>query len=174
MRDMLFISHATPVDNDFAVWLATKLELHGYKVWIDVNSLNPAADFWNTIETTIREQTVKFIFVATKNSTTRDRDGVEKELAIADRTRRAISEEFIVPVRADDVSYNNLPSEIIRQNVIDFNGNWAKGLKDLIDYLDKCGVPRCNKEIDSYDVVERWLNLKATITNKPICKDDYY
>ena len=34
MKDTIFISHATPTDNIFATWLATKLELCGYKVWV--------------------------------------------------------------------------------------------------------------------------------------------
>lgn len=36
MKDTIFISHATPTDNIFATWLATKLELCGYKVWVDL------------------------------------------------------------------------------------------------------------------------------------------
>ena len=48
MKDTIFISHATPTDNIFAAWLATKLELCGYKVWVDLNDLAPSVDFWNT------------------------------------------------------------------------------------------------------------------------------
>ena len=64
----IFISHATPDDNEFAAWLATKLELHGYDVWVDIHKLNPATDFWKTIESTIRNDAVKFLFAATKVS----------------------------------------------------------------------------------------------------------
>jgi len=35
MRDTIFISHATPADNDFSIWIASRLEMLGYKVWID-------------------------------------------------------------------------------------------------------------------------------------------
>lgn len=45
MKDTIFISHATPTDNIFAAWLATKLELCGYKVWVDINDLAPSVDF---------------------------------------------------------------------------------------------------------------------------------
>ena len=65
MKDTIFISHATPDDNIFAAWLATKLELCGYKVWVDLNNLNPSVDFWETIDKTIREDAIKFIFVTT-------------------------------------------------------------------------------------------------------------
>lgn len=49
MKDTVFISHATPADNTFAAWLATKLELCGYNVWVDINNLSPSVDFWNKI-----------------------------------------------------------------------------------------------------------------------------
>ncbi len=131
MRNKIFISHATPDDNEFAAWLATKLELHGYDVWVDINELNPAADFWKTIESTIRNEAVKFLFVATKISTSGTRDGVIKELAVADQIRKNIDPEFIVPLRADDVSYGDFSVEIIRLNAIDFYDNWATGLIKL-------------------------------------------
>ena len=79
MKDTVFISHATPDDNIFAAWLATKLELCGYKVWVDLNNLNPSVDFWETIDKTIRENTIKFIFIASKTSCDARRDGIKKE-----------------------------------------------------------------------------------------------
>ena len=81
MKDTIFISHATPTDNIFATWLATKLELCGYKVWVDLNDLAPSVDFWNTIDQTIRNDAVKFIFVMSNASIDPNRDGVQKELA---------------------------------------------------------------------------------------------
>ena len=88
MKDTIFISHATPTDNIFATWLATKLELCGYKVWVDLNDLAPSVDFWNTIDQTIRNNAVKFIFVMSNASIDPNRDGVQKELAVADKIRR--------------------------------------------------------------------------------------
>ena len=46
MKDTIFISHATPTDNIFATWLATKLELCGYKVWVDLNDLAPSVEYY--------------------------------------------------------------------------------------------------------------------------------
>ena len=34
-RDTIFISHATPEDNEFSIWIASRLEMLGYKTWID-------------------------------------------------------------------------------------------------------------------------------------------
>jgi len=36
MRNKIFISHATPDDNDFTKWLALKLIGLGYVVWCDI------------------------------------------------------------------------------------------------------------------------------------------
>lgn len=50
MRDTLFISHATPDDNDFSIWIASRLEMLGYKVWIDKEGLLGGERFWATIQ----------------------------------------------------------------------------------------------------------------------------
>ena len=105
MKDVVFISHATPNDNLFATWLATKLELCGYKVWVDVNNLSPSVDFWNTIDNLIRNEAVKFVFVASKTSVDNSRDGVQKELAIADKIRRS-TPQFIVSIRDNPIKCN--------------------------------------------------------------------
>ena len=173
VRELIFISHATPNDNEFAVWLATKLELLGYKVWVDVKELSPAVDFWSTIERTIREDTIKFVFVATKESTSGNRDGVMKELAVADRIKRNI-DEFIIPVRVDDMNYNDFPSEILRLNAINFNGNWAKGLADLIEYFEDQNVPKMLESLNTIEIVNRWIGLKATISNRILVRDEFY
>lgn len=38
-RDVLFVSHANPEDNDFAQWLTLKLVSLGYHAWSDVTKL---------------------------------------------------------------------------------------------------------------------------------------
>jgi len=35
VRDVVFLSKATPGDDEFALWLAPKLEAAGYKVFTD-------------------------------------------------------------------------------------------------------------------------------------------
>lgn len=49
-RDTVFISHATPEDNEFTVWLASRLQMLGYKVWIDKNALLGGEKFWEEID----------------------------------------------------------------------------------------------------------------------------
>lgn len=160
IRETIFISHATPDDNTFAAWLATKLELCGYKVWIDLNNLSPSVDFWNTIDNTIRNEAVKFVFVISKHSVDSNRDGVKKELAVADRVKKQFS-DFIVPVRIDDVSFNDLPIEVLRLNAIDFNNDWAKGLNELLKYLNDKEVPKPAINNASSFYIYRWLKSQS-------------
>lgn len=47
LKDIIFISHATPEDNEFAIWLASRLENAGYNVWIDKNELIGGEEFWD-------------------------------------------------------------------------------------------------------------------------------
>ena len=67
MRDKIFISHATPDDNDFTKWLALKLISLGYEVWCDILELDKGIDFWKTIEKEIRESAIKFLVVLSEN-----------------------------------------------------------------------------------------------------------
>lgn len=68
MRDIIFISHAAPEDNDFTRWLSLQLIGLGYKVWSDVLKLKGAEDWWPVIEKEIRENTIKFVVVLSKAS----------------------------------------------------------------------------------------------------------
>jgi len=83
-RDTIFISHATPNDNDFTRWLALKLVALGYNVWCDILKLPKGADFWKNIEEEIRQNTCKFLIVLT--STSNQSQGVLNEIANLVRT----------------------------------------------------------------------------------------
>jgi hypothetical protein len=52
-RDVVFISHATPDDNEFVRWLGTRLTGYGYKVWADIFDLAGGTPFWVSIEDAI-------------------------------------------------------------------------------------------------------------------------
>lgn len=173
MKETLFISHATPADNVFAVWLATKLELCGYKVWVDVNNLSPSVDFWNTIDNTIRNEAIRFIFVASKASVDPARDGVQKELAVADKVRRQFP-NFIIPVRIDDVSFSDFPVELIRLNAIDFYNNWAQGLKLLLKHLEDEETPKPSTNIESQYYINRWSESQTPIRSQVTDDEDQY
>ena len=60
-RDTIFISHSTPQDNEFSIWIASRLELLGYKVWVDKNGLLGGERFWPTIQKAI-DRSIKILW----------------------------------------------------------------------------------------------------------------
>lgn len=139
MRDAIFISHATPADNEFSIWIASRLEMLGYKVWIDKKGLLGGERFWATIQKAL-DCSIKVLFVYSKNIVTEDgilRQGIEDELeyakSIAAQNRL---QDFIIPLHIDDSAYN-LAIGLPNINHIPFNNNWAEGLKQLLRKLEK-------------------------------------
>jgi len=141
-RDKIFISHATPEDNDFTKWLSLKLIALGYDVWCDLFYLERGGDFWNNIEREIRENTCKFLII--QSTTSNNKDGVLKELAVATKVKKQLNDDnFIIPLAIDiNLSYDDINIELVRLNSIDFKTSWATGLQDLIKALEKQNVPK--------------------------------
>lgn len=139
MRNVVFLNHATPEENQFTGWLAAKLTLAGYEVWCDFHRLRGGQDFWNVIEDTIRHKTARFVAITSKISQTKT--GVQNELALALTIEREIP-DFVIPVRIDDLDFNQLKITVLTKNVIDFYGNWQKGLSDLLTTLSDARVPK--------------------------------
>jgi hypothetical protein len=145
MRDTLFISHATPQDNDFAIWLASRLEMLGYKTWIDKNGLLGGEKFWQTIQNVIKDNAIKILFVYSANIRDANenlKDGIDKELSYAESiaSQENVS-DFIIPLHIDNSQFNAFIGSN-RLNHIPFNENWADGLKQLLKKLEKDNVPK--------------------------------
>ena len=139
MRDMVFISHANPEDNDITLWLALQLAKAGFPVWCDLTKLLGGEDFWKDIEQAIRERTVKFVYVLSKTSNSKD--GPLQELQVAANVSRDKKlQDFIIPVLIDELPQREFSIQLARLNAIPFNKGWAGGLKDLLDKLDRDGV----------------------------------
>jgi hypothetical protein len=120
MRTKIFISHATPDDNDFTRWLALKLINLGYEVWCDILELPKGTDFWKNIEQEIRQHTIKFLIVLTKTSN--QRPGVLNEIAALKVKKQLNDETFIIPLVIDEnLFYDDINIELVRLNAIDFN-----------------------------------------------------
>jgi hypothetical protein len=176
MRNKLFISHATPDDNDFTRWLSLKLIALGYEVWCDIFYLKKGTDFWNSIETEIRDNTCKFLVVQTAISN--KRDGVLKELAVATKVKKQMQDEtFIIPLSIDNnLSYDDINIELVRLNSIDFKTSWAKGLQDLIEALEKQNIPRNmpnpNKSNSLYQQI--FLQGKSTIEKEEVYDSNWF
>ena len=109
MRDTIFISHATPADNEFSIWIASRLEMLGYKVWIDKKGLLGGERFWATIQKAL-DCSIKVLFVYSKNIVAEDgvlRQGIENELEYAKSIANQEGlQDFIIPLHIDDSGYN--------------------------------------------------------------------
>ncbi|MGY4601152.1 hypothetical protein ACVWXL_008898 [Bradyrhizobium sp. GM22.5] len=138
--NVVFISHANPRDNEFAVWLAQQLTLCGYSVWCDVRDLSAGDKFWDDIEDCIRLRSAKFIVVLSRTS--QAASGVLDEIDLAIRVERSLQlVRFVLPVRLDDLPFSEVRANLGRKNIIDFHKNWATGLRAILDVLDRDQVP---------------------------------
>lgn len=162
-RDTVFISHAFPEDNDFARWLSARLSSLGYKVWSDVTRLIGGEEFWNDIETTIREHSSKVVVCLSRPA--QSKNGVLDEVACAVGVERSRGlENFVIPVRLDDLPFDEVRANIGRKNIIDFSGGWTKGLSELVRAFDRDGVPRPVEDGPSALSLVASLQKKATST----------
>jgi len=159
MRDTLFISHATPEDNDFAIWLASRLEMLGYKIWIDKNYLLGGEKIWPTIQNVIKDNAIKILLVYSENICKNNtlKDGIDKELSYAESiaTQKNIN-DFIIPLNIDNFQYNAFIGAN-RLKHIPFDINWAEGLDQLKNKLEKDGVPK-TRDISSSSFSEWYEN----------------
>jgi len=141
-RRTLFVSHASPDDNDFTQWLALKLIALGYDVWCDILTLQKGSDFWQIIEKEIRDNTCKFLIVL--SSTAIKRQGVLNEIATAKKVKEKLKDgNFIIPLLIDEnLSFDDIIIELIRLNAVDFKKSWAQGIGALIEALENQNVPK--------------------------------
>jgi hypothetical protein len=140
IRRLVFISHANPEQNDFARWLTAQLVSAGYEVWSDVSKLIGGEIFWDDIEDAIRNHAAKFIIAVSRAASVKN--GVLDEVNVAVTTERSQSlSNFVVPVRIDDIDFNDFRANIARKTAIDFSQSWAVGLGNLLKVLQRDQVP---------------------------------
>lgn len=159
-RNMLFLSHATPEDNDFARWLALQLASEGYPVWCDLTKLLGGEDFWKDIQEAIRMRSVRFLFVLSKSSNVKE--GTLQELACAKAVATKVKPEirdYIIALKIDDLPYSDVDIEIQRLNHISFNSSWAVGLTQLLKKLEEDVVPKDPRF--SPEAVTSWWRSQA-------------
>jgi len=151
IRKTIFISHATPEDNEFSIWIASRLEMLGYNTWIDKEGLLGGERFWPTIQKAI-ENSIKVLFVYSKNIVTKDgilKQGIENEIEYAKSIASQYElQDFVIPLHIDESPYN-LAIGLPNINHIPFNNDWADGLKQLLRKLEKDNVPKQTADIES-------------------------
>lgn len=140
-RTKLFISKATPGDDQFALWIAPRLEAAGYEVFADILELD-TGDPWRTkLTTTLQDEAVKMLLCCSNE--TLKRKGVLQEIGIAtDLMNRLPDPNFIFPLRLRD--YQPVFG-IVDLQYINFEKGWAIGLQQLLESLEKQDVPRLHE-----------------------------
>jgi hypothetical protein len=136
-RQALFISHASPEDNPFTLWLGAKLTALGYEVFADVLRLRGGDDWERILESAIRDKAAKVLLVATPHGV--QKQGVRNEITIAIQTGKRIGDgNFIIPLR---LAPFDAPLQIAHAQYTDFSRGWAQGLGDLLLLLAELKIP---------------------------------
>lgn len=159
MRNLIFISHSNPDDNAFAQWLGLQLTREGYLIWSDITKLIGGEIFWNDIEEAIRNFTFKFIFILSKSSNIKQ--GTLDELHLAKTTAKTNNlDDFIIPIRIDDLPFSEINVALHRVNAIDFNDGWWQGFSNLLEKLETDKTPRDAGKNNS-ELVSLWWSKRV-------------
>src|SRR5579864_6892471 len=99
-RTVLFISKATPGDDEFVLWLAPRLEAEGYTVFADIVNLVPGDRWRKQVTDTLQNNAIKMLLCC-RNSTL-EKNGVQEEIGIAeDLVVELKDDRFIIPLRLE-------------------------------------------------------------------------
>ncbi len=155
-RQVVFISKATPGDDEFVLWLAPRLEAAGYTVFADILTLEPG-DRWRKIVTgTLQNSAVKMLLCC--RDSTLEKNGVHEEIGIAEDLVKELGDpRFIIPLRLE--RYKKIFG-IGELHFVDFLGSWAKGLRDLLAALERQAVPCDSKKIS---INQNWENYRKRL-----------
>jgi hypothetical protein len=137
-RDTVFIIKSSPIDDEFALWLAPKLEAEGYQVFADILTLEPGDRWRREINQALEHRAAKVLLVS-KNATLDDplvQDDIDIALDVAERRG---DKRFILPLR---LGPGRKVKGIGDTVAVDFVRGWGEGLMSLLDALRRQKVPR--------------------------------
>jgi hypothetical protein len=136
-RTVVFISKATPGDDEFTLWLAPRLEAAGYMVFADIVTLEPGDRWRKEITNTLQTRAAKMLLCC--RDTTLARDNVQEEIGIGLELANELPDpKFIIPLRLE--RYKKVLG-IGELQYIDFVRGWANGLGKLLETLKRQKVP---------------------------------
>lgn len=137
-RDTLFIIKSSPIDDEFALWLAPKLEAEGYQAFADILTLEPGDRWRREINQALENRAAKVLLVS-KNATLDDplvQDDIDIALDVAERRG---DKRFILPLRLEAGRKVKGIGDTV---TVDFVRGWGEGLMLLLDALRRQKVPR--------------------------------
>lgn len=164
-RDLVFVSHATPEDNTFALWLSTRLKLLGYEVWSDVTQLFGGEKWWEDIDEVIGGYTCRFVLVITRESLAKPGVRRELKLALKAETDNGLK-NFIIPIIIDDSPFTGQPLGLSERNIISFSENWANGLKKLSKAFERDGIEKSTHSVSTTKFVNLNQDPKVILNHE--------
>ncbi len=166
--DTVFISHATPEDNQFVRWLALRLVSEGYEVWSDQTDLLGGERFWTEAEAAIRRSTAKFLYVLSRTSNSKP--GPLDELNVALNVEKSLGlKDFVIPLHIDDLPYSEVNVRLGSIGAIEFHQQWGKGLAQLLAKFERTNVPKVVTA--GRDIASSWwrvnVNMELQVRESP-------
>lgn len=159
-RNILFIGHANPEDNDFTLWIRQKLINEGYKSECDLTILiGGENDYWKDIQECLEVSACKYLLVLS-NKTFKKQGVIDEWEHVRSIIKKNGLNDFIIPLRIDEVDFDTRIG-LNRINIIDFSRSWAAGLRQLIKKLEKDSIPK--SDIISKLSIMEWLNNKNAL-----------
>jgi hypothetical protein len=155
-RGSLFISHAVE-DNDFAIWLGSRLSAAGYDVWADVMRLKGGDDWMRVLEDALRNKATKMLWVATQKGV--EKQGVRNEIQMATDVGKKIGDPgFIIPLKLERCE---IPFVAVHHQWIDFERGWGAGLAELLENLGSIEGLTKTAGLNA-DSMARWLTAQGS------------
>lgn len=137
-REIIFVIKASPIDDEFTLWLAPKLEAEGYQVFADILTLQPGDRWRREITAALRHRAAKVLLLC-RDSTLADSD-VQDDLDIALELAKALEDQrFVIPLRMETFRKIKGLGDTVP---IDFVRSWGEGLDKLLDTLQRQKIPR--------------------------------
>lgn len=137
-RDVLFILKASPSDDEFALWLAPKLEAEGYHVFADILTLQPGDRWRREVSRALEHRAAKVLLVC-RNATVDDQ-AMQDDIDIALDVAKAIDDNrFIIQLKLEQGRKIKGLGDAI---AVDFVRGWGEGLSTLLDTLKRQRAPR--------------------------------
>ncbi|RUV05556.1 toll/interleukin-1 receptor domain-containing protein [Mesorhizobium sp. M1A.F.Ca.IN.020.06.1.1] len=138
VRDTIFLIKSSPIDDEFTLWLAPKLEAEGYRVFADILTLQPGDRWRRQINQALQYRAAKVLLVC--RDATLDDPHVQDDLDIALELSKEIPDSrFIIPLRLEAGKKVKGVGDAV---TVDFVRGWGDGAGLLLDTLQRQKVLR--------------------------------
>lgn len=142
-RDVIFLIKSSPSDDEFALWLAPKLEAEGYRVFADILTLQPGDRWRREINQALQHRAAK-VLLFSRDGTLED-SHVQDDLDIALEIAKEIGDNrFVIPLRLEPGRKVKGLGDAV---TVDFVRGWGEGLGLLLEALRRQKAPRLDSEI---------------------------